>query len=112
MNITITKKQNVKIDGVKYKAKRQLDCNGCAFDHRDEKFCRPMPCRAQMRADEHSVIFVKTNPWIAVNGVKPDIPLGRQFQWKDRQGNKAITSGPLLNWSFGEPDEVTHYRLL
>ena len=61
MVIKITKKQNVKVDGVKFVAVPQRDCRGCAFKAGGyEQVCTAVKCGATERADNTSVIFIRT----------------------------------------------------
>lgn len=61
MEIRITKKQNMVVDGVKYKAYVAQDsCVGCAFHGgKYTGACREAPCIRDMRGDKRSVIFIK-----------------------------------------------------
>lgn len=57
-DIKITKKQNVKVDGVKFKAVPYTGCVDCAFDKIGDA-CEVAPCPAYQREDGLSVIFMK-----------------------------------------------------
>ena len=61
MNIKITKKQNVKIDGVKYVAvTARPDCTGCAFEFTPNmSVCKHIPCCPVIREDGREVIFIR-----------------------------------------------------
>lgn len=60
MEIRITKKQNMVVDGVKYKAKAQSSCEGCAFRYGDlAAACTAAPCGPVLRDDGYSVVFIK-----------------------------------------------------
>ena len=61
MDIKITKKQNVKVDGVKYVAKPFDECAECAFNPGRElaDVCTQVPCGQAEREDGRSVIFVR-----------------------------------------------------
>lgn len=76
MEIKITKKQNVIVDGVKYKA--VLDgtscggCKDCAFDTPEmQEPCRKAPCELNLRNDSRDVIFIKSDSsfiaWVAAS---------------------------------------------
>lgn len=59
MEIRITKKQNVVVDGVKYKAKNSYGgCAGCAFRREVASACDAAPCANHARDDKREVIFV------------------------------------------------------
>lgn len=121
MEIRVTKKQNIVVDGVKYKAKEVGHgvCTGCAFDPGPmAETCRAVRdtdvCTSTYRADGRSVVWVKKEPkWIPVNGAKPaDLPDATQIEWKNKLGTRG---GPIyaggLAWAKGLRNEVTHYRL-
>jgi len=59
MKIEISKRQNVRIDGVEYVAvaNANVGCRRCAFGDIDG--CRSIPCLPDMRKDNQHVIFVK-----------------------------------------------------
>lgn len=61
MEIKVTKKQNVKVDGVKFKAQEQASCtcHGCAFDKDLTEVCDYAPCQSHTRGDGMDVIFVR-----------------------------------------------------
>jgi hypothetical protein len=50
MNIKITKKGNVKVDGTKYVFKVGGRCGDCAFEH-NERVCDAAPCAPNGRRD-------------------------------------------------------------
>lgn len=62
----VTKKQNVVVDGVKYKAKPSGSCDACVL--KSSKYdgvtfrCNSAPCLESERVDGRRVIFVKKNP--------------------------------------------------
>lgn len=115
MEIKITKKQNVKVDGVKYVAKAYEGCAGCAFQPIEmDSACREAPCSSGRLLDGLSVIFVKKeSKWIPVNGEEPrDLDPGTSILWKTKSGSKGgPCSAGALAWQIGYPNEVTHYRL-
>jgi len=116
----VTKKDNVIIDGVKYKAKNVIragHCDGCAFEieGRLSDFCGASPCVSFDRQDSREVIFVEAkpkNPWIAVNGVVPELDLDTMIEWRSKTNGRDITTFNDLCWAIGKPHEVTHYRLV
>ena len=118
----VTKKGNIIIDGVKYKAKNVIragHCDGCALEKegRLSDFCNASPCLPFERQDGREVIFVEAkpkNPWIAVSGVVPelDLDLDTMIEWRSKANGRAITTFYDLCWAIGEPHEVTHYRLV
>lgn len=113
MDIKITKKQNVKVGGVKYVAKPFQGCAGCAFDNPTfREACGQVHC-----ADGRSVIFVKKEPkWVPIHGVVPALPRGTRIQWKNKEGGKSLQAEGVLvqvvNWAIGKDNEVTHYRIV
>lgn len=64
MNIKITKKQNVVVDGVKYVTDRVdgYRCTHCAFDMAMHMVCEVAPCGTGERRDGRSIIFIKKVP--------------------------------------------------
>lgn len=58
MEIRVTKKQNMVVDGVKYKAETNDSCEGCAFQDKMHVACGRAPCGPTLRDDERSVVFV------------------------------------------------------
>ena len=70
MNITVTKKQNIKIDGVKYKAQKYLHktgCTPCALNLKGR--CHVVPCSPGERTDGKNATFVKAEPKAAADAV-------------------------------------------
>lgn len=61
MKVKITKKENVKVDGVKYLAvPAHPSCLGCAFEFAPNmSVCRHTPCVPEARADGRNVIFIQ-----------------------------------------------------
>lgn len=115
----VTKKENIIIDGVKYKAKdviRDGQCDGCALEKEvTAAFCNASPCLPFERQDGREVIFVEAkpkNPWIAVNGVVPELDLDDVIEWRSKANGRDITTFNDLYWAIGKPHEVTHYRLV
>lgn len=62
MKFKLTKKQNVVLDGVKYKAVAHTStghaCRQCALDQEVDA-CVLTPCQAHHRADGREVIFIR-----------------------------------------------------
>lgn len=59
MEIRVTKKQNMVVDGVKYKAKTSDGgCEGCAFRYNSTSACDAAPCAPHNRDDSRDAIFV------------------------------------------------------
>lgn len=124
MEIRVTKKQNIVVDGVKYKAKPVPPgtCRGCAFyGPEGRETCRRVGdkdvCDFHSRTDYQSVVWVKKEPkWIPVNGAKPaDLPDDALVLWKATNGctspkNRGAPAGSL-NWGQMMGHRVTHYRL-
>ena len=114
MNITITKKQNIRIDGVKYKAQEYLHktgCTPCILSLKDR--CHAVPCSPGERTDGKNVIFVKAEPkWIKVNGVVPDLAPNLLVEWRNKKDMQGTASAVSLIWGIGEDNEVTHYRVV
>lgn len=115
MDIKVTKKQNVKVDGVKYKAVLGGTCTGCAFDDTaPHEACGRAPCHASSRDDGREVIFVKKeSKWVAINGVVPYLRPSTRVTWKTKDGRTGGTcTAEALSWSIGDSNEVTHYRIV
>lgn len=116
----VTKKGNIIINGVKYKAKNVIragHCDGCALKRKGRlsDFCDALPCLPSDRQDGREVIFVEAkpkNPWIAVNGVVPELDLDDVIEWRSKANGRDITTFNDLYWAIGKPHEVTHYRLV
>lgn len=116
MDVKVTKKQNVKVDGVKYVPQEQRGtCLGCAFDRAHMRAaCNLAPCTG--REDSREVIFVlKADQWIPIKGVVPKLDPNTRIEWRSKSW-KASACGPCfaggLNWAIGEANEVTHYRVV
>lgn len=119
MDIKVTKKQNVKVDGVKYKAVLGDSCIGCAFDRGPHfEVCGPAPCQARSRDDGREVIFVKkVTKWLPADGVKPaDLAPNTRIVWKDARGDvlkdKYGVRAGSLNWAGCSDDKVIGYRIV
>jgi hypothetical protein len=111
MTIEVTKKQNIRIDGVKYKAvASDGTCMGCDLY---EGSCFAVPCVPPDRMDSRHVIFVRKEPeWTPVNGIKPVLDPLAKIEWKNRLGHSMSTTAGELCWNIGSANEVTHYRIL
>ena len=124
--VRVTKKENVVVDGVKYKAKTarsaRLDdtCAYCALRNRSDSCA---PCEAPDRKDGRNVYFIVKPPkaakpaeipapegWIAVKGIVPALNPGMRVEWVNRAGTRSSCSVGNLHWCIGSIYEVTHYR--
>lgn len=115
MNVAITKKQNIRINRVKYKAQEVLGeprCDSCILSL--ENCCYKVPCVPSERTDGKDVIFVKAEPkWIAVDGVVPALAPDTEIKWKNAQGDKGRTTAGDLGWRLDEVAcKITHYRVV
>lgn len=119
MDITITKKQNVIVDGVRYQAKpTQGYCMGCAFNpHEFDIACDVAPCTKPRRTDNKDVIFIKKESkkaWIPVEGDKPSLSPGLVIHWKNKLGMRSPRGGVFagyVDWAIGQENEITHFRV-
>lgn len=122
MNVTVTKKQNVVVDGIKYKAvglTLTKGCRECAFYGGGplENVCTLAPCTAMARQDCHSVIFVKDKRqwgvWQDVGDKKPKIPDGVWVEWISAHGRTHVCHFPEdIDWGIGGQDPIVRYRLV
>jgi hypothetical protein len=119
--VRVTKKENVVVDGVKYKAITAASnshpdtCARCAFRNKGD-LCGPVNCLSWNRKDGRLVYFeakpkkVKKGGWIKVNGVKPDLPPDLLIEWVNKTGNTAKVLAGSLAWCIGLSNEVVKYR--
>ena len=119
--VRVTLKENVVVDGVKYKAitaasnARENSCVHCAFRNMGN-VCGEVRCLSWDRKDGRPVYFevkpkkVKDDGWIKVNGVKPDLPPNLLIDWVNRTGLPSTCQVSQLNWAIGQPHAVVKYR--
>lgn len=119
--VRMTLKENVVIDGVKYKAvtaasnAHEDSCDRCAFRNMGA-VCGEVECISWRRKDRRPVYFevkpkkVKDGGWIKVNGVKPDLPPDLLIEWVNKTGNTAKVHAGSLAWCIGLSNEVVKYR--
>ena len=126
--VRVTKKENVVVDGVKYKAKTAKSarigdtCELCAFRNRSAA-CTP--CEAPDRKDGRNVYFIVKPPkaakpaeipappgegWVAIKGTVPYVQPGILIEWVNKLGGGATCRAGALDWGIGHSYEVTHYR--